>query len=152
MEIGDVIAIVISVVSILFSIYSFFKNNELSRKINSVNLESELYMDIFKDFLLEKIPRTRNKIYIDSNGKVCGYDELINVVIDLKKKSVYFSYRKHTFYKNLREKLSEIEDNLVETEGRTYLGRDSVSFLTEIDRLLESLYCFILDSYFGNSA
>jgi len=146
----DVIAIIISLIALATSIYIWKKTDDAQKQINNTNLESVIYLDVFKDFLINKIPLARNELYIDSKGKICEYSKLIDVLLELKKSALYFNYRNSVFYKKITKKVSKLEDILVISTSKIFLGVEKDEKLKEIDERLIDLYQYIVRGYFGD--
>ena len=146
----DFITIVISLIALGCSIYIWKKTDNTQKLMNNVNLESVIYLEIFKDFLIKTIPTARNEIYIDIDGKICEYTKLIDVLIDLKKQAIYFNYRYLSFYEELVLKANEIENIIVEATSKKFVSIEKEKKLKEIDDKIMQLYEHIIKGYFGD--
>lgn len=146
----NLITIVISLISLGCSIYIWKKTDDTQKQINNINLESVIYLEIFKDFLIETIPSARNELFIDVDGKICEYDKIKDVLVDLKKQAIYFNYRYTSFYEELIHKVNEIENTIVEATSKKFVSIEKEKKLEEIDYKIKELYEHIIKGYFGD--
>lgn len=136
--------LIFSIIAILISVVSLFYSN----RHNKINLESKYADDIFKEYILKKIPETRNKI--THNGeKLNGTDDLIEVLNSLRKDSLYYSFHNKKFYEQLKKETQELEDILVESGNKLYSNDDFRSFLDSIEKHMTNIYKLIHDNYLG---
>lgn len=147
----SILSLVIAAVSIICSYFTWKKSDATTKRLNKINLESEFYIKIFKEYLITKIPTARNEIFINVGGKVSEYTRMTNTLIDLKREIKYFAYRNNSFYKELKRKIEAIEDYLINSNNRTYMGSDGSSYLYELDKMIEEFYKFVLNGYFGDN-
>ena len=137
----SIIAIIISLVAIAFE---FFGN----QRINRVNLRSTYYEEIYNGFLVTKIPEARNKL-IYNNNRISNTDELIDVLNDMRRKSLFFKYQDEKFYKKICDLLQNLEDKLV-THGDKSLDSDEYcSFTKAVKESIDKIYKTIFDRYTG---
>lgn len=137
----SIIAIIISLVAIAFE---FFGN----QRINRVNLRSTYYEEIYNGFLVTKIPEARNKL-IYNNNRISNTDELIDVLNDMRRKSLFFKYQDEKFYKKICDLLQNLEDKLV-TDGDKSLDSDEYcSFTKAVKESIDKIYKTIFDRYTG---
>lgn len=137
----SLIAIIISLVAIAFE---FFGN----QRINRVNLRSIYYEKIYNDFLVTKIPEARNKL-IYNNNNVSNTDELIDVLNDMRRKSLFFKYQDEKFYKRICSMLQNLEDKLVTNGEKTLDSDEYCKFTNEVKESIEKIYKAIFDRYTG---
>ena len=133
----------------MVSLFTWYVSEKADKKKNETNLESIFYVEIFKDYLITNLPKARMNIFIDCNGHMKEYDNLCEVLLDMKKKAAYFQYRNPNFYEKLKAKLNVLEDLLVSTEGRSFKGRETNRLLEDIDSKIEDIYSYIIKSYFN---
>lgn len=107
------IEIIIAILSLLISLFTSIRQKRETDRLNQINLESQIYMDVFKEFMIEKLPRARNYIYIDKEGRLKDCKELSSELIALKNASLYFSYRNKFFYDKLKDKITELDEYMV---------------------------------------
>lgn len=137
----SIVAIIISLAAIAFE---FFGN----QRINRVNLRSTYYVEIYNNFLVTKIPEARNKL-IYNNNRISNTDELIDVLNDMRRKSLFFKYQDEKFYKKICDLLQSLEDKLV-TDGDESLDSDEYcSFTKEVKESIDKIYKMIFDRYTG---
>lgn len=135
------IAIVISLLAIAFE---FFGN----QRINRINLEAKFYEDIFDDFLVDKLPNARNKL-VYNNNIISGADTLIDVLNELRRKSIFFKYRDVKFYDELVELLHNFEDELVRKSDKHLDSDEYCKFTEYVKSTMEKIYFVIITKYTG---
>ena len=148
MPIVDVFTLVLSVLAIIVSIWSAIASYHQMQRGQRISLEADYFSDIFKDYLLNRIPNAWRKITF-SDGEIIQDDDLTNVLVELGKKSQYFMFSDNDFYLELKEKLQGIEDDLVNAHNYNYSKRQQESFKKKISRQLHDMYHFINKKYYG---
>ncbi len=139
----SVIAIIISIMTVFFEFYYTTHNNKSS-------LMSIYYSETYKKYLTNLIPDARMAISYNKQTKVLsGTDMLEEVILDIRKDSLYFKYQNKKFYNKLMEKLDLIDDLLV-LNGQTRLAWNSYKeFETKLDDIIAKMYELINDNYTG---
>ena len=77
----SLIAIIISVCCVVFEYFG-------SKRINKISLEADLYRDLYRDYLLKRIPEARNVIHYNNNI-VSDTNDLIDVLNDIRRDSIF---------------------------------------------------------------
>ena len=112
------------------------------------NSSQRNYEEIYNNFLVTKIPEARNKL-IYNNNRISNTDELIDVLNDMRRKSLFFKYQDEKFYKKICDLLQSLEDKLV-TDGDESLDSDEYcSFTKEVKESIDKIYKTIFDRYTG---
>lgn len=112
----DIVAMITSVLAIIIS----FAGIVIQKRLNSSNLQSKYFEEIFKDYFLVKIPKCAKSLSFNSNGKLnASYKELNNVFMEMVRKSAYFAYAKNDFYEELRKRTIQLDEKLVVKAGET---------------------------------
>ena len=137
----SIIAIVISVIAIGFEFFG-------SQRINRINLEAKFYEEIYNEFLLEKIPNARNKLTYNNNI-ISGTEDLIDVLNDIRRKSLFFKYRDEKYYGNLCKHLQDFEDELVQKSDVSHDNEQFCKFTKYVNDSLEEIYNIIISKYTG---
>lgn len=143
--ISTILSIIAIVISIIVAILDYWR--EL--RINRTNLDSEYIKDIYKEHLVYKIPEARKYMNFDCSSKLIGTDKLIQELQQLRYDSLYFQYNNLDFYEELKKKLQQLEDRLVENTGKEFLGEEQTQLLTSIQEEINSIYKLISDLYLG---
>lgn len=101
-----------------------------------------MLLDVYKEYIITEIPNAR--IYIHyNNEKLSDIDKLVDVLRNIRKRSLFFRYKDKDFYLKLKRKLLFIEDMLIETEG--YLSNDDFcKFESDLDKKISDIYDLIL--------
>lgn len=144
MELSLKLSIASLIISIGTVVFEYFYN----KRINSINIDATYFNEIYKDYLINIIPESRVKISLTGNGRISGVDDFLDVLREMRKKSLFFKYKDDIFYKELIAKIQGLEDELVmvedELENSTYN-----QFVVRIDYKIDSIYKFILDTMQG---
>lgn len=135
-----VLAIIISIVSVIFE---YFWN----QKINKTNLEADFFKDIYGEYLMKSIPEARNVIHYN-NQIVSQTDDLISVLNDIRRSSLFFKYNDKKYYQTLCQKLQQLEDKLVKKSGKM-TDDDYAEFIQDINTDIEEIYSIIMKKYVG---
>ncbi|MGM0260462.1 hypothetical protein [Enterococcus sp. AZ102] len=133
-------------VAILISIISLRQ----SHKSTVVNLEAKYSDDIFKNYLLKEIPNNLEKITF-KNEKInsSGIDDMCELLVSIRKNSIYYKYHDSDFYEDLSEKLVEIEDFLVEKGNDKFTESNFKKFSKELNERIHSFYSIIHNNHVG---
>lgn len=116
-------------------------------KINKTNLESEFVMDIYREFLIVKIPEARN--YIHYGDEVLrDTDKLVDVLNEIRHASLFYKYKDKAYYHHLCKKLQLLEDKLIMGTG-SMTNDEFVMFNNELNGSIEEIYSIIMKKYKG---
>lgn len=108
-------ALIVSILSLIISIVGIV----IQKKLNRVNLEAKHFEEIFRPYILEKIPNKVAVLKFDSEQKLDkNYTELNDTLMEMVRKARYFSYVDKKFYKKLSNKTMVVEDLLVSISGK----------------------------------
>ena len=147
MEISDKIALgalIISFLSLGFSIAAI----SIQKKLNTTNLQAIYYEEIFKDYLVKKIPNAARKLtYV--NGKLGpSYKQISEILLKMVDDSAYFAYANHEFYAKLRELYTELDDKLGSEAGKNWVSLDSQKmFIYSVNEDIMEIVKFINKNY-----
>lgn len=131
----SLIAIIISVCCVVFEYFG-------SKRINKISLEADLYRDLYRDYLLKRIPEARNVIHYNNNI-VSDTNDLIDVLNDIRRDSIFFKYNDIQYYNILYRKLQDLEDRLVQGEGP--MDRKQYDkFVEDINNDIKGIYSLIM--------
>lgn len=145
MAVSDALAIIAIVVSFGCFIFEAYCSN----KTNKINLENKYYEKIFDEILMYKIPKARDYIFYSSDSEKLEHTEkLQGVMVELMKRAVFFKYKNLEFYNQLCEVLREIEEYLMNSEGKM-TKKEYVKFESNLDKKLEDLYSLISTNSVG---
>lgn len=140
----DMIAIIVSILSVFVSIILTKWQMIHERKINSLNLENEYFRQIFTKYMVEILPKKRNLITVLDGGQICEKSDLIKELHSLMKASVYYKYADLEFYDNLCISIQNLEDFLIEND---YTDKFFVESL--IDDNINKIYECLNNQYKG---
>ena len=123
----SIFALIVSILSIYFNI-----------RINNKTLNLEYHKEIFKNYIIIKIPEARKKVHI--YNRFDQVEDLVDVLQSLKKDIVFYKYIDNKFYERLSEKITSLEDYLVTNNGKNISNHDSDKYLQEINKKIEDIY------------
>lgn len=149
MDTADAVSLVFSFIALTISGIVAIVECKRDYRINRLNMESEYFSDIYKDFLVKKVPTARKKLHFERNQLV-GIDELIKTLKDIRQDSLYFEFRNKDFYDGLKTKLQRLEDYLFEiAAGGTLDTYKQEIFFKQINTDIKSIYDYISKAHFG---
>lgn len=120
------LALVVSVIALAYQIY-----------INRNMMERDLYADVFKEYLMVRIPEARNQLKL-VNGRLTS-QKLQKCLSDLRRDILYFKFYNSTFYKALDKIILEIDDLVVSINNESDMNSQR-EMMRRIDPLINSLY------------
>ncbi|KST97857.1 hypothetical protein [Lactococcus lactis] len=137
---------ILSIIAIIISIGTLFFQNYKNEKHHRTNLEAGYFKDIYLEYLLKEIPRSRQKV-IFNGEKITGTDDIIEVLNLIRQDSLFFKYKSPEYYRKIVHKIQELEDKYIDPKVS-----DSDSFAefhAEVEKLLSDIYRIIFDEYLG---
>lgn len=147
----DVIALLLSLAAIVVSIVVALSEHDLNLKINRINLAATYFDEIYKEHLVYKIPKARRYLRFGLNNKPKDTQYLIDELNDIRKESLYFCYVNPKFYNGLVDKLRKLEDYLIVSEDKTFLGDQQLNFFKQVHYYINEIYKHITAEYVGNN-
>jgi len=140
----SVLAIIAIIVSIGTLIFELIQN----QRINRINLEAHFYEVIYQDFLIKKIPNARNQIVYNENV-ISKTEKLVDVLNDMRRKSLFFKYKDKDFYEELCKLLHKLEDELTEKSDFKLEPDEFCEFSKFVKDMIEDIYDLIMSKYTG---
>ncbi len=146
----DIIALICSILAVIISIVTIVVDYARDMRINTINLNSVYFDEIFKEHLIYKLPQSRRTLTISSSGKLNGTQNLINELNQIRKDSLYFCYADNEFYKGLWDRLTSLEDYIVCSEMENF-SEDvkKQNFYYKIQISINDIYRYINSKQFG---
>lgn len=132
------ISIIISVIAILVSIYSIKSNI----KINKINIQRSYFDEIYKEYLIKKLPKARSDIRVIEN-KITGTINMCNVIKDIKFDSLYYKYHDKKFYEKINAMCQNLLDYIVYCDNKVYNDFEQDEIFQDIKNInlkIEELY------------
>lgn len=142
---SNILSISAIVISIFVAIVEYVREIRLSR----LTLESEYYKEIYKEHLVYKIPTARKYVKFTSSNKLSDTDKLIEELQLLRQDSLYFQYNNPEFYKELKKTVQQLEDYLVENDGKEFEGEEQTNVYNVIRNNIDDIYKIISNRYLG---
>lgn len=137
-------ALIVSIATAFFTFFALYQN----RKINITNLEAKHFEEIFTKYIVTKIPDAVEDIEFRNDGKLQGYNDLIDTLMDMMCDCKYYAYAKHDFYQELKGKCIALEDRLLETANGVISDSDlQAQFVYEIHLDLMQIIKLINKNY-----
>lgn len=135
---AEIISNFIAFLALGISIYGLYREKK--------NHEFDLFSELYKDFLILRLPTARDKVRITASGRITGINEFINELNSLRKKSIYFKYTDFQFFEELRKKLWDLEDYLTMIE-EPCTGEVRENFDREVNMRLSNIYRCLLKKF-----
>ena len=142
----DVAALIISILSLLVSIVFAALEIRNSKKINDINLEAELSKDIIKEYLTQKFPDAISKIHFKGK-KLTEIVPLQTALNGLRKELRFFKYCDNVFYTKLKAQTQQLEDYIVNNEGKLFNTDEHGEVMDEIRNQMTSIYALLNQKY-----
>ncbi|MEI3294302.1 MAG: hypothetical protein V8R99_00565 [Eubacterium ventriosum] len=140
--------LVLSIIAIVISVIAMCSEFFGSQRISRINLEAHFFEEIYNDYLLDKLPSARNKVTYNNNI-VTGTEELIDVLNEIRRKSIFFKYRDIKFYNNICTHLQSFEDELVKKSDMHLEDEHYCRFTQYVNDSMEEIYDIIITKYTG---
>ena len=144
----DIVSVIIAILALGASIVSLIWTIQHSKKAQKITLEADYFRTIFKDYLVRKFPKAREKIFFQKN-KISGHKEFIDQLNSLRRKLSYFRYTDKQFYENLKTELQKLEDFILSAMNKSYESSEQTDFNISCDSQLSSIYELITKRYYG---
>lgn len=148
-DIGSIAGAVIGLVTFIGNIFLYYKTRKETRHINNTNSMAKYYNEIFDEYLIDKIPSSREYIRF-KEGSLKDFRQLTDTLDSMAKKALYFKYSNQKFYRNLKKKIESFEDYLADCGNHKYDQDEQSEIILEIGKRIEDLYCCINNSYQGS--
>ncbi|MDG4984413.1 hypothetical protein OGZ51_09685 [Lactococcus lactis] len=145
----SVAAIIISILAILGSFFTVFWQGRQSANRQKIDLESIFYKDIYWDYLVKKLPESRNFVQHNTvENRITGTDNIIDELNNIRRDSLFFKFTNENFYEEICEKLQNLEDKYVKADKMILEKYDE--FNLEVDEMLTEIYDMITSKYTGS--
>lgn len=147
-SISDIIALFALMISVLSVIFSFAALR-IQKRLNTTNLQAIFYEEIFKEYLVKKIPESARKLNYGSNG-VLGksYKQINMTFLEMLEKCSYFAYSNNDFYNGLREKCEQLDEKLVIESGKVIHDRnEQKKFIYSVNEDIMDIVRYINKNY-----
>lgn len=142
---SDVLAAIAIIVSLASAAYQWY----LDSHMNQINLEADNFRTLFSKHLLYDLPIARTYIRFD-NGKLVDIDLLLDEINYIRQDALYFMYSDIDFYTDIKIKLQDFENYLINTSNETLNPEEEKQVLKEIQLKLEIIYSTFNNKYIGN--
>lgn len=138
------LALFISALAFIGSIIALVQN----RNMNITNLQARYFEEIFKEYVVKKIPDAVEKLCFEEGRLSPNYKELNNVMMDMICSAKYYAYAKHDFYSELKAKTQNLEDKLIIQAGKKLDEIDlQVKFVYEVHQDIMDIVTYINQNY-----
>ena len=136
----EVAALIISIVSLLFSTAIAICEIKENRKINDISLESEYFDYLFKELLLKEIPKSRAQISFDRESILIDTEALVTTLNEIRHSALYFQYTDTEFFNQLKTALRNLEDYLIQSDGKQMIGEEQTEFFNTVKDGIIKIY------------
>lgn len=145
----EIAALIVSIVAAIIALAVAFIQHKREHRINQTNLESVYFNEIYKEYLIKRIPNSRKYIHIDMNGVLKDTDKIRDELNNIRQDSLYYLYNDETFYNELKKKCQNLEDYLVRSSANPLLGEDQTEFHGKLQSELKEIYRTINNKFLG---
>ena len=139
----EIVAIVLSIISLVASTVLTVWNVFTSIKLNKVNLKFGVCEKIFDEYLITKIPQARKYVQFDGKNIFIGGNMLQEVLQWMLQDALYFNYADKVFYKNLKDEIEKLEDYIVLKIDKKFSSIDQSEIYDHIDSSIKTIYKLI---------
>ena len=140
---SDVIAIIALIISVVTATCQIIHE----RRQNTTNLNAYYFNEIYRDYLIHKIPNARKYISINQHGKLIGCQDMINEMKNIQSDSLYYKYTDGEYFSQLSKAAQGLEDFLIMSSGDTYAGEEVTDFMIKLQNLISKLYKVVNEKY-----
>ncbi|KOP31160.1 hypothetical protein ADM98_01760 [Exiguobacterium sp. BMC-KP] len=145
----DKISITVAIISAAISMYVGIIQHIREKKINQTNLESIYFNDIYKEFLIKKIPEARKYIHVKNDGSVIGIEKMIEELNTIRQDSLYYHYNDSKFFEKLKSDLQDLEDYLINKSNKKLSSEEHSEFYENVKIKLMKIYKTINNKFLG---
>lgn len=146
----DKIAIFLSILALIVSVFSPFFEYFWNYKINITNLEAEYFRSVYGEFLMKSIPVARENITF--NGiEVLGTDKLLDTLRNIRIESLYFKCMHIDFYEKLLKIIQDVEDYIILNEKEVNTHGEYLFFESVVRKKINDIYKLISEHYIGKN-
>lgn len=143
---SNILSIIAILISIGVPLFEHFSN----RRINNINIDSHYYTVVYEKYLLIDIPENRMRIERLRSGEVEGREEFLEMLRNIRKKSLCFKFVNEDFYKILYGHIQNLEDEIIMLPDNVS-EEAYVQFIRKIDGIIYDIYVCINNASHGNS-
>ncbi|OMD87939.1 MULTISPECIES: hypothetical protein [Paenibacillus] len=145
----DLAALIVSIAAAVIALAVAFIQRRTDHKLNQTNLESVYFNEIYKEYLIKRLPNARKYIYIDTSGMLKDTDKIRDELNNIRQDSLYYFYNDNIFYKKLKTKCQSLEDYLVTSLSNPLVGEEQTEFYNKLQSELKELYRIINNKFLG---
>lgn len=147
----EIISILIGVFSLMFSIISMHKSNEVTKQISEKTMNSKFFEEIFFEDIILKLP----KALADLENSPCNHQEACNridkTIVDILERAKFYKYFDEIFYNNVKNAVQSIQDKefeLLDCMDNENIGKNIFNDKTkEINCEVDKLYNLLKNQY-----
>jgi hypothetical protein len=145
----EIAALIVSIVAVIIALAVGYIQHKREYDINQTNLEAVYFNDIYKEYLIKRIPIARRYIRFDKNGVLKDTNKIRNELNNIRQDSIYYLYNDENFYNELKKKCQDLEDYLVRNSTNSLLGEEQTEFHNKLQNELKDIYRIINDKFLG---
>ncbi|KEH89612.1 hypothetical protein Z965_02395 [Clostridium novyi A str. BKT29909] len=140
----DIIAIIVSIASAIFS----FKATKVTKKVANKTLNKKFFEDIYFNEIIEKLPYTLSKIQSKEGRLSKNCNDAIKIIMRLLDKSKFYKYFDEKFYGEISGVLIELDENLVLMCDEKLLKENLEKYISKTQALTNKFYSILRQYYF----
>ncbi len=145
----DLAALIVAIIAIIVSVIvaSIQYNKEV--KLTKINLESVYINEIYKEYLITRLPNGRKHLHINPQGKLLYIDKLTTELNSMRQSSLYYLYNDKDFFDRLKNSCQEMEDYLIDMSSKEILGEEQTEFYGKIQSQMKEIYRIVNEKFIG---
>lgn len=144
----DNIELFLSLIAIFISFGAVIYETKHNSKINKLNMESEIYKNIFFKYFIYKIPKAQQNIKNTTSG-LTGTNKLETELNKLRHEALFFLYRDEAFYRELCNHLQSLEDYIVRSNNTCMNEAEYNYFFNEVKNSIKNIFNLVMNKYEG---
>ncbi|MGE7753236.1 hypothetical protein [Lysinibacillus fusiformis] len=145
----EIAALIVSIIAAIIALVVAYIQHIREHSINQTNLEAVYFNEIYKEYLIKRIPSSRKYIHIDMYGVLKDTDKIRNELNNIRQDSLYYLYNDEVFYKELKNKCQNLEDYLISCSANPLVGEEQTDFHNKLQSDLKEIYRIINNKFLG---
>jgi hypothetical protein len=143
----DIFSTIISIISLVVTTVIATITIVKSQNERKVILEAEHFRQVVSDYMLKKLPETRNGIEFVSDNRLHNCEDFEQALRSFKKSILYYKYMDDAFYSKVSKAICAVEDCVVMAQNKSHI--DKSMFDNDLTMKLKDLYKICTSYYYG---
>lgn len=146
----DWIAIIISVIALLHTMYVDYKSQKFNKKVTKEGVMSVFFKELYFNILTVEFPELINSFNngIDNKSKIEILEKIDSIIVNILDKALFYKYYDDKFYEKIREIVITFQDLIFKIQDSLDKGTyRSETYGAELDLNVSNLYKTLLNYY-----